>query len=108
MLAGADGLVSVASNAAPAAFRLLCDLARAGDAAGSRALAGRLAALVDLCGAESNPIPVKAVLALRGFGHRAGIRLPLLPLSAAHVGAAEAIAASLDVLEANCRDALAA
>ncbi|GGK08474.1 4-hydroxy-tetrahydrodipicolinate synthase [Luteimonas terricola] len=108
MLAGADGLVSVASNAAPAAFRRLCDLARAGDAAGCEALGARLAALIDFCGVESNPIPVKALLARRGFGHRDGIRLPLLPLSAAHTAAADAIAASLASLEQTCRDALAA
>ena len=108
MLSGADGLVSVASNAAPAAFRRLCDLARAGDAAGCDALGAQLAALIDFCGIESNPIPVKALLARRGFGHRDGIRLPLLPLSAAHAAAADAIAASLETLEQTCRDALAA
>ena len=31
MLAGADGLISVGSNALPAAFRRLCDLARQGE-----------------------------------------------------------------------------
>lgn len=108
MLAGADGLVSVASNAAPAAFRRLCDLARAGDAEGVATLGQRLAALVDFCGVESNPIPVKALLARRGFGHALGIRLPLLPLSAAHAGAADAIAADLEALEQSCRDARAA
>ena len=108
MLAGADGLVSVASNAAPAAFRRLCDLARSGDAAGAATLGGELAALVDFCGIESNPIPVKALLARRGFGHVDGIRLPLLPLSAAHAEAADTIAAGLEALEQSCRDARAA
>lgn len=108
MLAGADGLVSVASNAAPAAFRLLCDLARGGDVAGCDAHGAALAALVDFCGVESNPIPVKALLARLGFGHPDGIRLPLLPLSAGHAAAADRIAAGLAALEQTCRDALAA
>ena len=108
MLAGADGLVSVASNAAPAAFRRLCDLARGGDAAGCAAHAAALAALVDFCGVESNPIPVKALLARLGFGHVDGIRLPLLPLSPQHAAAADRIAAGIAALEQTCRDALAA
>jgi 4-hydroxy-tetrahydrodipicolinate synthase len=108
MLSGADGVVSVASNVAPAAFRRLCDLARAGDAAGCDALGRQLRALVDFCGVESNPIPVKALMARRGFGHRDGIRLPLLPLSPGHAAAADAIAAGLDALEDTCRDTRAA
>ncbi len=108
MLAGADGVVSVASNAAPAAFRLLCDLARGDDAVAAAALDARLGETVAFCGVESNPIPVKALLARRGLGHRDGIRLPLLPLSAAHSAAADGIAVGLEALEQSCRDALAA
>ena len=108
MLAGADGVVSVASNVAPAAFRRLCDLARAGDAAGCAALGARIAELVGFCGVESNPIPVKALLARRGFGHVDGIRLPLLPLSRRYAGDADRIADGLEALEQTCRDALAA
>ena len=108
MLAGADGVVSVASNATPAAFRLLCDLARGGDATGATALDARLGETIAFCGVESNPIPVKALLARRGLGHRDGIRLPLLPLSAAHSAAADGIAVGLEALEQSCRDALAA
>lgn len=108
MLAGADGVVSVASNVAPAALRRLCDLARGGDAAGAARLADALAGLFDFCGIQSNPIPVKALLARLGFGHAEGIRLPLLPLSAAHAAEADRIAAGLAALEQTCRDALAA
>lgn len=108
MLDGAHGVVSVASNVAPAAFRRLCDLARAGDAEGSGALAARLDALVAFCGVESNPIPVKALLARRGIGHPDGIRLPLRPLSPAHHAGADRVAASLDALEHECLAARAA
>ena len=108
MLAGAAGVVSVGSNVAPAAFRLLCDRARGGDAAGCATLCDGLADLIAFCGVESNPIPVKALLARLGIGHPAGIRLPLLPLSPAHAAAAAALAAGLPALEATCRDMIAA
>ena len=87
MLAGADGIVSVASNVVPAAFRKLCDLARAGDEAGALALDARLHPLYDFLGIESNPIPLKALLARQGIGR--GLRLPLTELSPAHAGLAE-------------------
>lgn len=108
MLAGADGLVSVASNVAPAAFRRLCDLARGGDADACAVHGEAIAALIDFCGVESNPIPVKALLARLGFGHVDGIRLPLLPLSVQHAATADRIAGGIAALEQTCRDALAA
>lgn len=108
MLAGADGVVSVVSNVVPASFRRLCDLARAGRGADAGSLDARLQALVAFSGVESNPIPVKALLARLGFGHRDGVRLPLLPLSARHAADADALAEAVIALEASCRDALAA
>ena len=90
MLGGAAGVVSVASNVVPATFRRLCGLAAAGDADGARALDARLAPLHDFLGVEPNPIPVKALLARLGIGD--GLRLPLLPLSAPHHPAADALA----------------
>ncbi|MCX7556995.1 4-hydroxy-tetrahydrodipicolinate synthase [Xanthomonadaceae bacterium JHOS43] len=77
---GADGVVSVVSNAIPAAFRHLCDLARTGDAEAARALDAELSPLYATMGLEPNPIPVKAVLAALGRCHDR-LRLPLLPLS---------------------------
>ena len=69
MLAGADGVISVASNVVPASFRRLCDLARNGRADAAQALDERLRPVCDFLGVESNPIPVKALLALQGLGH---------------------------------------
>jgi 4-hydroxy-tetrahydrodipicolinate synthase len=83
MLSGADGVVSVTANAAPAAVRALCDAALAGDRASARAADDRLIALNSLLGVEPNPIPVKWALQELGLGS-ATPRLPLLPLSAAH------------------------
>ena len=101
MLAGADGVVSVASNVVPATFRRLCDRARAGDAAGAQALDDALAALYHFLGVEPNPIPVKALLALDGIGH--GLRLPLQPLSSAHADQAQRLHAAIRHLEERSR-----
>ena len=106
MLAGADGVISVASNVLPAAFRRLCDLARGGDAAKAAALDARLQAAYDFLGVEPNPIPVKALLELYGIGH--GLRLPLLPLSDVHAATATRIAADILAIEQSLRDAIAA
>lgn len=100
MLAGADGVISVASNVLPAAMRRLCDLARAGKADAARELDAQLQPAFDFMGIEPNPIPVKAILEMQGIGH--GLRLPLLPLSATHANAASAIAARVRDLEQAC------
>jgi 4-hydroxy-tetrahydrodipicolinate synthase len=106
MLAGADGVVSVASNVLPGAFRRLCDHARAGQQAEAQSLDARMHAAYEFLGAEPNPIPVKALLARLGTGH--GVRLPLLPLSSEHAVAASSIAADILAIEQSIRDMLAA
>jgi 4-hydroxy-tetrahydrodipicolinate synthase len=83
ILAGADGVISVAANVVPAAMRALCHTAgnaRAEDVIeADRALQG----LYDLLGIEPNPIPVKWCLGQLGFGAD-HLRLPLVPLVAAY------------------------
>ena len=106
MLAGADGVISVASNVIPRAFRRLCDLARGGERAGAETWNARLMPLFDFLGVEPNPIPVKAVLQRMGVGH--GLRLPLLPLSAVHQDSAARMTALAIELETERRDALVA
>ena len=106
MLAGADGVISVASNVLPGAFRRLSDLARNGERSEAEALDARLQAAYDFLGVESNPIPVKALLERFGIGH--GLRLPLLSLSDVHADTATRIAADILALEQSLRDALAA
>lgn len=106
MVAGADGVISVASNVLPRAFRRLCDLARSGQRDAAQALDARMQAAYDFLGVEPNPVPVKALLARQGIGH--GLRLPLLPLSAAHAETAAAIAAQVGQLELECRESLVA
>ena len=107
MLDGADGLISVGSNALPASFRRLCDLSRAGDRAAAESWDAQLQPFYGFLGVEPNPIPVKALLQRQGLG--SGLRLPLLPLSSAHHAAADQLAALASALEEQSgRDALAA
>jgi 4-hydroxy-tetrahydrodipicolinate synthase len=106
MLAGADGIVSVASNVVPASFRRLADLARAGEGADAMALDAQLRELYDFLGIESNPIPLKAILARQGIGH--GLRLPLTTLSQAHVALAERIIAVMTGVEQGAAQAIRA
>jgi 4-hydroxy-tetrahydrodipicolinate synthase len=106
MLAGADGVISVASNVVPTAFRRLVDLALAGKREDAQAWDARLQALYDFLNLEPNPIPVKALLAMQGIGH--GLRLPLLPLSAPHADSVHTTFAVVRELEQICRDAVAA
>ncbi|MGA9334338.1 MAG: 4-hydroxy-tetrahydrodipicolinate synthase [Rudaea sp.] len=80
MLAGAEGIVSVAANVAPAAMRAVCDAALAGESAAAMENDARLADLYRLLGTEPNPIPLKWCLHRLGIGTPA-LRLPLLPLS---------------------------
>ncbi len=101
MLAGADGIVSVASNVVPGAFRRLCELARAGEAAEAEEFDAHLHGLYHFLGLEPNPIPLKALLALNGIGH--GLRLPLQPLSSVHAAEAQRLHADIIQLEQRCR-----
>jgi 4-hydroxy-tetrahydrodipicolinate synthase len=82
MLLGGNGVISVTANVAPRAMHELCTAALAGDLARARAINERLMPLHVNLFVEPNPIPSKWALAR--MGHiGTGIRLPLLPLSAA-------------------------
>lgn len=94
MLAGADGVISVASNVAPQPLRALCDAARAGDIDAATRIDRGLADLYELIGVEPNPIPVKWCLHLLGLG-AAEPRLPLLALTAIHRERAARVVAGL-------------
>lgn len=83
MARGGEGIISVVSNAVPAAMHALTVAAAEGNAAGARALHEQLTPLFGAAFVESNPIPIKAALAMMG---RIGnlLRLPLVPLDARH------------------------
>jgi 4-hydroxy-tetrahydrodipicolinate synthase len=80
MLAGANGVISVAANVAPWQMRELCDAAIGKDAAKAQARDAVLKPLYEVLALEPNPIPLKWCTHLLGFGD-AEPRLPLLPLS---------------------------
>lgn len=79
MLAGASGVISVANNLLPAAFRALSDTARSGDHVKTARHAQAVQPLLDALDCAPNPIAVKAGLAELGLC-RATVRLPLLEL----------------------------
>ena len=73
---GAQGVISVVSNEAPRAMALMVESALAGDFEAARRMHFRLLPLMRANFVESNPVPVKAAMAL--LGHcRADVRLPL-------------------------------
>lgn len=79
---GATGLVSVLGNVLPQAMHDLVAAARSGDLARAQELHAALSPLMNALSLESNPIPLKAALHLRGLcGDH--VRLPLTPASPA-------------------------
>jgi 4-hydroxy-tetrahydrodipicolinate synthase len=75
---GGRGLISVASNEIPAEMTALVQLCLAGDFAAARQLQRRYLPLMEVNFVETNPIPVKAALALMGLLEPVW-RLPLVP-----------------------------
>jgi 4-hydroxy-tetrahydrodipicolinate synthase len=86
MALGADGVISVISNATPRLMAQLVDTARAGHFEIARELHVRLTAWMRAAFVESNPVPVKAALAIMQKIENV-LRLPLIPLSDQHTGA---------------------
>jgi 4-hydroxy-tetrahydrodipicolinate synthase len=64
---GGRGLISVVSNQIPGEMTKLVQLAMAGDLAGARVLQKKWFPLMEVNFIESNPIPVKATLAMMGL-----------------------------------------
>lgn len=91
---GADGVISVVSNEAPVLMAELVAAGRRGDFATARSVHQRLLKLMSLNFAESNPIPVKAGLALMGLCEESW-RLPLVPPAS---GTREALRDALEEL----------
>ena len=80
MATGAHGVISVASNVLPGAVAAMTGALEEGDLKAARDLHHYLSPLYKACFVESNPIPVKAALALLGFCTDT-VRLPLAPAS---------------------------
>jgi len=83
MCLGGHGIISVASNVAPAAVAELVDAINAGKFKKAKELHYKLTPLVNSLFIETNPAPVKAALAMMGK-IQYEIRLPLVKLSDAN------------------------
>jgi 4-hydroxy-tetrahydrodipicolinate synthase len=77
---GGKGVISVISNVAPADMAGLVDAFEAGDLKKARELHDRMVSLIDALFLETNPVPVKAALAMMGK-MSADVRLPLCRMS---------------------------
>jgi len=75
---GGRGLISVVSNQIPGELTKLVQSAMSGDFAGARKLQRQWFALMEVNFAESNPIPVKASMAMMGLLEPV-YRLPMCP-----------------------------
>jgi 4-hydroxy-tetrahydrodipicolinate synthase len=75
---GGRGIISVVSNEIPAEMTQLAQLCLSGDFAGARKLQRKYLPLMDINFIESNPIPVKAAMALMGLIEPV-YRLPMCP-----------------------------
>jgi 4-hydroxy-tetrahydrodipicolinate synthase len=78
MAVGARGVISVASNEVPSEMAQLVEAAERGDYAAARSIHSRLLPLLLGNFVESNPIPVKAAMALMGLLEE-NYRLPMVP-----------------------------
>jgi 4-hydroxy-tetrahydrodipicolinate synthase len=80
---GGRGVISTTANLVPAEMVELVRAFRAGDVERARSLHYRLLPLFDVLFCETNPIPLKAALAMRGLVQEE-LRLPLVPLADVH------------------------
>ncbi|MEO8576401.1 MAG: 4-hydroxy-tetrahydrodipicolinate synthase [Gemmatimonadales bacterium] len=83
MAEGGDGVISVTSNATPRMAAQVTELYDKGDVESARKLAHKLAPWTTAAFVESNPIPLKAALAMMGR-MRNVVRLPLVRLKSSH------------------------
>ncbi len=81
LLLGGNGVISVANNIAPKAFKAMCDAALSGDANSATELDLPLRQLYTTLFLEANPIPVKWAAHRMGLIANGEIRLPLTELS---------------------------
>lgn len=95
---GGHGVISVASNEIPTEMAQLCRHALRGDFAAARAVHRKFLALMEINFVESNPIPVKAAMALMGLLEPVW-RLPMTPPKAENLLRIQAVLESLQLLE---------
>ncbi len=85
MAMGGTGVISVLSNVAPADMAALVAAAASGDMKKAKALHHKISPLIDALFIETNPVPVKAALAMMGKIEYE-LRLPLAKLTEGNYG----------------------
>jgi 4-hydroxy-tetrahydrodipicolinate synthase len=80
MAVGGNGVISVTSNILPGEMAEMCRRFLDGDMTGAAELHHRLLPMCDALFVETNPIPVKAALAMMGRMENE-FRLPLVPIT---------------------------
>ena len=101
---GGRGIISVVSNEIPGEMTKLTQLAMAGDFAGARAMQRQWLPLMDVNFVESNPIPVKAAMAMMGLCE-AVWRLPMTPPSHQNHAKIEGVLKAVGLLSSRSRHA---
>jgi 4-hydroxy-tetrahydrodipicolinate synthase len=94
---GGRGAICVVSNEIPKQMTALTQRALAGDFAGAREIQRKYLPLIEVNGIETNPIPVKAAMALMGLLEPVW-RLPMCPPSAASLTKIEGVLETLGLL----------
>jgi 4-hydroxy-tetrahydrodipicolinate synthase len=96
---GGKGVISVVSNQIPGTMTKLAQHCLAGDFTKAREVQRKYLALMEVNFVESNPIPVKAAMALMGLLEPVW-RLPMCAPSQASLSKIEAVLAELGLLAA--------
>jgi 4-hydroxy-tetrahydrodipicolinate synthase len=94
---GGRGVIAVTSNEIPAEMTQLTQAALAGDFAKARTIQRKYQALMDVNFVETNPIPVKAAMAMMGLCEPVW-RLPMTPPSLQNAQKIEAVLKSLGLI----------
>jgi 4-hydroxy-tetrahydrodipicolinate synthase len=102
MAVGARGVISVASNEAPSEMAQLVEAAERNDFAAAREIHSRLLPLMLANFAESNPVPVKAAMALMGLLEES-YRLPMVPPTASTREKLHRVLAAVGLVSAGAR-----
>ena len=102
VLLGGDGIVSVVSNEAPGLMSAMIDAGLQSDIAKARELHYKLLPLMNANFIESNPIPVKAALAMMGLVEE-NYRLPLVRMAVSNRDKLAKIVEQLGLLEQSLR-----
>jgi 4-hydroxy-tetrahydrodipicolinate synthase len=98
MSMGGRGIISVAANEIPAEMRRLAQLCLSGDFATALGIHRRYFSLLEVNFVETNPIPVKAGMALMGLLEPVW-RLPLVPPKAENLAKIRGVLESLGLLQ---------